>query len=336
MRRVERSLQLWGTIMANLSRNYYTTGEAADLLGLSASTVIRKFDKGELAGKRHPVTGKRMVERGSIEQFLDSHNLPSEEILLEKRRVLIADETPAEGERLRLLLSRDRDLTVERVTEGCEVCGQVVSWQPHIAFINTNLPDMRGRDVVRSLRRLPLSVPLYIALITPQGVTVPREELEELDVDAHFPKPWRGDGLRRRARVMLGLDEETRVEGDHFEQRRWPRMRTDWPARVELRVDDEHGVVDVGRARIRDISEGGAFLYDLVLERGALPAKPFTLDVKISEGRAAGFEARARPVRLDTNGRLGLGVRFDELDPEKLKRLREASQPAADESENLS
>lgn len=311
--------------MANLSRNFYTTGEAAEILGLSASTVIRKFDRGELAGKRHPVTGKRLVERTSIEQFLDSHNLPSEEILEEKRRVLIADETPAEGERLRLLLARDRDLTAERVTEGCEVCGQVISWQPHMAFVNVNLPDMSGRDVVRSLRRLPLSVPLHIALISPQGVTVPREELEELDVDAYFPRPWRGDGLRRRVRVMLGLDEETRVEGERFEQRRWPRIRTDWPARLEVRVADEEGVVDVGSARVRDISEGGAFLYDLVLERGALPAKPFTLDLKISEGEAAGFEARGQPVRLDTNGRLGLGVRFEELDPEKLRRLREAS-----------
>ena len=42
------------------SQRLLTTGEAADLLRVSRSTVSRRFDKGELRGEVNRITGERM------------------------------------------------------------------------------------------------------------------------------------------------------------------------------------------------------------------------------------------------------------------------------------
>lgn len=49
-----------------------TTGEAAELLGVSARTVARLIDSGVLVATRTSVRGRRMVERQAVELYRDS------------------------------------------------------------------------------------------------------------------------------------------------------------------------------------------------------------------------------------------------------------------------
>lgn len=50
---------------------FLTTGEVVGLLSpwMSRSTVSRRFDKGELAGMKNPITGKRMISYKSVRSF---------------------------------------------------------------------------------------------------------------------------------------------------------------------------------------------------------------------------------------------------------------------------
>ena len=46
-----------------------TTGEASRMLGVSILTVERCFDKGILTGWKHPITGWRAVDPGSVKSL---------------------------------------------------------------------------------------------------------------------------------------------------------------------------------------------------------------------------------------------------------------------------
>ena len=61
-------------------KEFFTTGEAARILGLSLSTVCRYFDgqkkKGKmLSGMKNPFTGRRRVSRVSIVQLARIYNV---------------------------------------------------------------------------------------------------------------------------------------------------------------------------------------------------------------------------------------------------------------------
>jgi excisionase family DNA binding protein len=71
------------------TKRYYTTGEAADLLNISRSTISRKFDRGVLFGKKNPITGERMISRESIATLMQQFNLPGEALVIEKKRILL-------------------------------------------------------------------------------------------------------------------------------------------------------------------------------------------------------------------------------------------------------
>jgi hypothetical protein len=47
-------------------KEFYSTGEAAQILNISRSTVSHKFDVGLLKGKKNPITGERFVSGESI------------------------------------------------------------------------------------------------------------------------------------------------------------------------------------------------------------------------------------------------------------------------------
>ena len=59
-------------------KQYYTTGEAAELLQISRSTISRKFDRGAFFGKKNPITGERMISRESISAFMNQYDLSTD------------------------------------------------------------------------------------------------------------------------------------------------------------------------------------------------------------------------------------------------------------------
>lgn len=70
-------------------KNYITTGEVAKLLNISRSTVSRKFDSGDLQGKKNPITGERLISRKSLMVFMEKYNLPLDILTIEKKRILL-------------------------------------------------------------------------------------------------------------------------------------------------------------------------------------------------------------------------------------------------------
>src|SRR4030042_3608767 len=75
-------------------KKYYSTGEAAQLLGISRSTISRKFDLGGLSGKKNPITGDRLISRESVESLMRLYNIPLEAFAPKKKRILVGTQGP--------------------------------------------------------------------------------------------------------------------------------------------------------------------------------------------------------------------------------------------------
>ena len=305
-------------------KEFLTTGEAAKILHLSPSTVIRRFERGDLAGICHPVTGKRLIARDSLLKFMAAHKIPAERLFAFKRRILVAGADQSEIKLLKSLFSGEIEVEIRGLLKGSELCGMGFRWRPDLIIVDTNLPDMDGRDAIRCLRNVPPLKQMKIVLSCTSAVRLTKAELRELGVGEYWRKPWLPERLAERLHDLLGIEPGRGFQPTSFQhKRRWPRMPADWPVAVKVLLKGQSGRADAdtGVGTIRDVSQGGAFLSDIRLKRGALPVTPFALEVKVKDGKGAGLTAECRPVRIETNGGLGMGIEFIHLPAKQAKRL---------------
>ena len=307
------------------TKRFLTTGEAARVLGVSTTTVIRRFDRGELRGKRHPLTGRRQIQVESLAEFIAAHNLPTAELPHPGRRILVADGDEGEIDKIRSVFASDTSVSIAGVGEGCQVCGRVLSWRPDVVIVNADLPDMSGRDVVRCLRHLPGFDDLLVALSSPPHDEVSRRDMRVLGVDGYLPKPWQPAELTDGITQLLNLHRPVRLQPrPQRNRRKWPRVETDWPAELKVYMGGRSRAYDTGSTRVLNMSRGGALLSDIRLRRGNPVVAPFTLAVRVTGGKGRGLSARCRPVRIESNGDLNLGVEFLGLRSDQSARIAHA------------
>ena len=81
--------------MANLRhKSVFTTGEAAEICGLSQQTIIRCFDSGQLGGFRVPGSKFRRIPRDKLIKFMRDHDIPLSPLESDKIKVLVVDDDP--------------------------------------------------------------------------------------------------------------------------------------------------------------------------------------------------------------------------------------------------
>lgn len=73
----------------NINKNYYTTGEVADLFQVSTKTIQKWDNKGILKFERSP-TNRRVLPKEILIEYLKSKNMFYEDEILSKRDVIYA------------------------------------------------------------------------------------------------------------------------------------------------------------------------------------------------------------------------------------------------------
>lgn len=96
----------------------------------------------------------------------------------------------------------------------------------------------------------------------------------------------------------------------HYRETR--RIAVEIPCSVELVLDDG-AIFDAGTGVLRNISPSGAFITQLMLPNGGLPAAEFKLRLVLNGDPYSGIGIEATPVRIMTTGGFGLGIKFDEI-----------------------
>jgi excisionase family DNA binding protein len=138
--------------MLMLPKEFYTTGEAAELLRISRSTISRKFDRGGISGKKNPITGERLVARESLITFLKEHNLPIEALIIEKKRVLVVTTDDGFFFLIQKIFGEDNRVKAERESYGRDVLARCSKGKLNLLVIDEKFPDISSADLVRALR----------------------------------------------------------------------------------------------------------------------------------------------------------------------------------------
>lgn len=132
-------------------KRVFTTGEAAELCGLSQQTIIRSFDNGRLGGFKVPGSKFRRIPREELIRFMKDNGIPVS-ILGEKYRVLIVDDDPAHLALVEHALAADGRFDYRSVSNGYDAGLETERFRPDVILLDFMLPDIDGSVVCRRIR----------------------------------------------------------------------------------------------------------------------------------------------------------------------------------------
>lgn len=303
-----------------VAKKYLTTGQAASLLALSRSTVTRMFDEGALSGRRHPITGKRLVSLESIKPIMEQYNLTADMPDREKRIVLVCTADGRLSSLVCELALLDDRIQVERAGYGADALVLTSKLRPSLLLIEDVLADIPCAEIVKSLRRTGEQERMVIICLTrPENRALCLEsganECIELD---SIPEV----DLAARLAQHLDLPEKPSPEANAFQhERRSPRILVNLPAAVELYTVRSPSKRSHGQAVVENVGMGGAFLSRIRLENAFIPAEPFEILVRVNQAPLTDWQAYTRVIRLHTNESLGAAVAFVKISKKNLKKI---------------
>ena len=306
-------------------KNYITTGEVANLLNISRSTVSRKFDSGALQGKKNPLTGERLISRKSLVAFMEKYNLPLNILTMEKKRILLG----TSDERIATLVEKifwgDERINVERVAFGCDVLMKCSKEPPALLVIDEELPDIPTEKVIKSLRRMKEQKDLKIFCCFQ---TLKTNRSPDWGADEALAKEaLNQDDLANKLYSFLDLPQKGPKINQLFEhKRRYPRIAVNLPAKMRVYSLSAPHLRDFGRATVENISCGGAYLSQLHFEKGYIPAEPFRFLLEVNQAPLKNWRAHCKVLRLQSNGSLAVGVQFVRLSKANLKTIEAIAQ----------
>jgi len=133
-------------------KSVFTTGEAAEICGLSQQTIIRCFDSGQLGGFRVPGSRFRRIPRDRLIRFMKENNIPLDRLETDKIKVLVVDDDPDIVELFADALMRDGRFETRAATTGFDAGVEANRFHPDIIILDYMLPDINGNVVCKTIR----------------------------------------------------------------------------------------------------------------------------------------------------------------------------------------
>lgn len=120
----------------------FTTGEAADVCGVSQQTIIRCFDNGKLKGFRVPGSRFRRIPRDALATFMKDHGIPLDHMDSGKHKVLIVSHSAGLARTVALKLEAEGRFDVR--TAGSSYEAGIITQQFMPALIVLDLGHIDG------------------------------------------------------------------------------------------------------------------------------------------------------------------------------------------------
>ncbi len=188
-----------------VSKQVFTTGEAAEICKVSQQTIIRCFDSGRLNGFRVPGSRFRRIPRIELQRFMKANDIPTDALESTRKRVLVVDDDEQIIELFLDVLSRDDRFEVKSARTGYDAGMLTEQFRPHILLLDYLLPDVNGNLVCDRIRSNPELNATKIIIIS--GV-VNQDEIDTLlrsGADDFVKKPFNIDKLIERMSQMLDV-----------------------------------------------------------------------------------------------------------------------------------
>jgi len=150
----------------SLDRDFYTSGQAAGLLGIPSRTLRRYLSIGKIEGRQNPITQTWQIPSESLIRFIEEQG---GEAVVERREisVLVVDGKKAVGDLFRKMGENAR--CEIRLTEFQEVGDALIECGVHshdMIVVDTATPFYDGMGLLRLLRSNPHTQGVKILAIT--------------------------------------------------------------------------------------------------------------------------------------------------------------------------
>ena len=188
-----------------MTKQVYSTGEAAQLCGVSQQTIIRCFDRGELKGFLVPGSKFRRIPCEELLSFMKKNNIPLGQLGSPKRKVLIVEDDREIVDLLTDVITRDGRFETKATDSGYQAGLLTEKYRPDVIILDYLLPDINGNIVCKTIRDNPDLADIRIIVIS--GV-INRNEVNQLltdGADEFIQKPFDVDHLLDRICVLLGM-----------------------------------------------------------------------------------------------------------------------------------
>jgi len=170
---------------------YYTTFQAAKLLGVSLATVVNWTRDGMLQAHRTP-GGHRRISEPDLIAFARAYKIPLADGLADqvstKRRVLIVDDDTDYLTIVKTVLERN-DFEVETARSGFGAGVAVERFRPDVILMDIRMPGMDGFEVMEKLEGMRAGRPVPVIGCSGTSDEATRRRIERV-FDRFLPKPF--------------------------------------------------------------------------------------------------------------------------------------------------
>jgi excisionase family DNA binding protein len=188
-----------------MKNKVFTSGEVAQICGVSADTVSRWFDLGQIEGYRLGPGGDRRIPYDSLRKFMITHGIPLERLEEGGHRILVVDDDPYYLDIIPNALTKDGQYEVMVASTGFDAGAQVVQSNPHVIILDIHLSDMDGRMVCERVKSRPETKTTRILAISGFIDEDEERELKDYGFDDYLKKPFEIQELRDRVARLVEL-----------------------------------------------------------------------------------------------------------------------------------
>jgi len=179
-----------------MSKNFYTTGEVAELCNVSPTTIFRAIINNHLKAATTP-GGHFRIPRAELETFLSKNNLSTQLPETAIKRILIVEDNAQERRTLERQVSTLPNVLVKSTAFGYEAGFLTQSFLPTLIVLND------GPQVIKLIRSDEKLKNIKIAVLTGTKDPADIKEIKALKPDAFFQKPFSLDEFREMVSRLL-------------------------------------------------------------------------------------------------------------------------------------
>ncbi len=184
---------------------YYTTFQAAGILGVSLATVVNWTREGLLAAHRTP-GGHRRIAEADLLAFARAYNIPVPKEVSDtgaaRRRVLVVDDDEDYLGTVRKILELKGGFSVEVARSGFGAGVAVERFRPDAILMDIRMPGMDGFEVTENLKNMRSGRPVPVIGCSAYADEAVRARIDQV-FDRFLSKPLDYDLLLETLEVVL-------------------------------------------------------------------------------------------------------------------------------------
>lgn len=171
-------------------KDVLTTGDVARICNVAPRTVSKWFDSGQLRGYRIPGSKDRRIPVQQLIRFMKLHNIPLNGLDAGTTRVLVIDADRDFAATLAEALIRGGEYDVRTASCAFDAGLATQSHKPDVMLVDSTLPNLTGREFIRTLRSNPEFESVRIIAMAPSNDMALHATLRDDGFDAVLAKPF--------------------------------------------------------------------------------------------------------------------------------------------------